>query len=624
LLVATSPSLLLGAETQLDIHKLCLNVEAAPEKLTAEDRMRLEQVPADSLVRGRALAILACYYRTLGKTLNLRKALATVALDEEGRWNFKEPDACLEYARLVFKDDRRKAAQAFDHLAEDKRDDQLYRVLAAEAAGDCLLEAHQPATALQAYDFAEKVGRHEEYLRENPRAALALKRIAAAKAKARRLADIDKFGEDFLQYREAEKLRRQDKDCAKALPIYQEMVKRFPGTVFAEAAELYQSYCLAALDKVDEAEKGAAAFYQKNKFGLYRGEALLLLGRLAVERRLDPNAGEKWFAEMEKWLGEVEAHDATLPNFLIKDAAKPLTEPPASERRTDFWGNINPSQIEPGQLVNRRTCPWYLDDLREQCAIWQGFLLFYAGRHKEALKKWELILKYDSQAAQMQAQGIPNNYSRLKGAADDGYMLAYPQEMQNFQGPQRLAVLVGDLYYGTEKFEWAQQTYQRLLKSGYGKLSPDARDYAQLGYARAVGRERGRDAILRELPKVWKDNYRKTFTQRNAKHSYAGHSLYSHDRALIAQAAEIFKELAFDGTKDRISWMAWIDYGLALDKLGKPEGEKVLREIAGAGHPEFSDAAKYHLEIIEMWKSYRRQEEEKAKGKGRQKEGEKP
>ena len=185
---------------------------------------------------------------------------------------------------------------------------------------------------------------------------------------------------------------------------------------------------------------------------------------------------------LDTWIQEVKSKPVlNITKLAVPDAARAVTTPPQEEKHVDFWGNVKKSEIKPGMLVNSKTCPWYLDDLKEQMAMYLGFLAFAEGKKDEALAWYKKILECDPQTRRMDTSGEWNDYSRLKWGVEHGYLYAYPQELALYTDQrQKLAVLLTDFYYVTQRFDEAARMAQRLLKGEFGVMSLAAREYPQL------------------------------------------------------------------------------------------------------------------------------------------------
>ncbi|MDO9541195.1 MAG: hypothetical protein Q7J98_02585, partial [Kiritimatiellia bacterium] len=86
----------------------------------------------------------------------------------------------------------------------------------------------------------------EKYLRE---------RITESMVSALRLWDIERYGEDFVLYREAEKMRREEAQYLEAYLAYKETETKYAETMYGEAARAYGIKCLWALAEPGNTEQ---------------------------------------------------------------------------------------------------------------------------------------------------------------------------------------------------------------------------------------------------------------------------------------------------------------------------------------------------------------------------------
>jgi len=144
-------------------------------------------------------------------------------------------------------------------------------------------------------------------------------------------------------------------------------------------------------------------------------------------------------------------------------------------------------------IQNRRTCPWYLNDLREKCALALGFLAFCRGASAEAVSWYDQAAQFDQKTIAHGQKGGWSNVKRLKWGVAHGYLYAYPAELALFQKDKRLAfaVLAGDFFYCTERFPQARAMAERLLAGEFGELNARQKDYAYFLQASAVYWEDG-------------------------------------------------------------------------------------------------------------------------------------
>jgi len=471
-----------------------------------------------------------------------------------------------------------EAVLLYDWLAQRAAGEQ--QALAAEGCGDALMVRREYAKAIAAYTFAIRcVGALRSQANPGACAGL-LERLQAALRQAERLRDIDLYGEDYVLYRDAERLRQGAPE--KALPVYAELVRRFPQSVYAEAAGVYSPYCLVEVGRTVQAEQALEAFWRRDKSGLYRGEALLTLGCIALERRLEPDAAKKWFDLLARWLADVPAEEKPLEKLHITAAAREVSKPPPQEKTVDFWGNVKRAAIQPGQLVNRRTCSWYLDDLHEQCAAFRGFLFFVQGERERAAKCYEAMLEHGSQTQTSGKAGLSSNYDRLRWGADHGYLYAYPQELALYRGRQRLAVLLGDFYYCTEDFAKAAEMATRLLDGQFGALSGPQCDYPQYLLASARYWAGGKKEAFLAYEKVLE---RRDGTLTEARATFAAGNIATEirDPEIARRGAQLLRALALSGGHNEFAYKAMIVYARSLATQGsKREAVRVLREVPEA------------------------------------------
>jgi tetratricopeptide (TPR) repeat protein len=549
----------------------------------------------------------------LGKTRDVRieALLGRVALAEnapEKALEFVKPwadkvdryDPVLAEAYLVSGEAchalgrNQQALVTFDWVA-GKADGKVL-ILAAKGCGEALIAMKEYPKAVEALDFALRYANSDTYYQQFGKL---LYQIRSLLAQARRLADIDLYGEDFVLYREAETGRRLQKNFKCAQEIYQDIRLRFPQGPYADPAQLYEAVCLLEMDKLKEAKALLAALRQSNPYGPYAGEALLELGRIALEHYVEPKAALGCFELLDTWIQEVRAKPVlNITKRAVPEAAVKVTTPPKEEKYVDFWGDVKRSEIKPGMLVSAATCSWYLDDLAEECATYLGFLYFAEGDKEKALEWYKKILDYDPMTRRLDTSGQWNDYSRLKWGVEHGYLYAYPQELAQFKDPRRkLAVLLTDLYYVTQQWDRAGGMAQRLLKGQFGALGPAEKEYPQLAYAGSVYWSEGRDKAIPEFLKVVRGGteHLATFTQQRAAYGAANLSLHVADKKVRADCRELLVELVRSPHQNEYTYKARIALAQSLIQEGrKAEGIDILNSFPKDAGP-YKELAVYFV-----------------------------
>jgi len=388
----------------------------------------------------------------------------------------------------------------------------------------------------------------------------ALAREPAAHGPQNRAADL---------YCRADRLRVEHKDFAPALQVYREIVRRFWESPYSDASRLNVGRCLLALGQVDEAEQHLKAFYEADPDGLYRGESLLALGRIALEHRLNLSGARTCFEGLEAWLAKAR-------KAVGGDALRP---PPHAER----------PRVKPGQLVNRETCWWYLHRLTERCAVYLGFVRFAVGDHQAAESTYKRIKRIPPLARKVDdptdpdRNGAWNNYTHLEDGAERGYLYAYPQELALYKKRprQRLAVLLFDFYYFMCQWDRGERMARRLLKGEFGPLEGRHREYPQYAYATALIETQGRKAAFHQYMKlVPAHNGRAaTWTQSRAALAAANITHTSSDEDLRRKSRQLYRRLIKAEEQNRFTYQARIELARDLVEFDgrREEGYELLR-----------------------------------------------
>ena len=231
------------------------------------------------------------------------------------------------------------------------------------------------------------------------------------------------------------------------------------------------------------AEERAEKFLERNKYGLYRGEVLLDIGTAHLVSNFDLENGEKWLTRAAEWFDSARQFDKDLQSFELPEQVRRASTPPKNERFKDRWENVRLSQPKPGDLFNRRTCEWYWNAKRKEVTVLQGLVAFAKEDHETAEKHWNLLSELDKEFyAQQQAAGWGDatTYSRLIWSLKNkkSSLYARPEEMSEFKIPKRrLAVLIGDCFYMSEKPMVAMSIFQRLEAKELGQMSKNETAY---------------------------------------------------------------------------------------------------------------------------------------------------
>ncbi|MFA7235254.1 MAG: hypothetical protein WC058_00195, partial [Phycisphaeraceae bacterium] len=283
-------------------------------------------------------------------------------------------------------------------------------------------------------------------------------------------------------------------------------------------------------------------------------------------------------------------------------------KPPDEERHRDFWGNIKKNPIEPGELVNRKTCPWYMDDLEEQCAKFRGFLAFASGDGKGATEQWNRIPKLDAtntDAGDLRTN--PNDYHRLMFGVEHGYLVAYPQDLALYEGRQKFAVLLGDFYYITQQFDKAVEICGRLLKAdkGMGRLNSAQQDYVHYLCGASLYRGKwkaGNDSVslaIREWDKIL-EHRDKTWSESRVAYEIGHLSRYSTNPQLRQHGEDLLLSLARSKDRNEFAYKAKFALALSWRRTGRTQESLAILKTLGPGDGDYYALAKYLIEHSEI------------------------
>ena len=313
----------------------------------------------------------------------------------------------------------------------------------------------------------------------------------------RRMAELDfkikaeRWGEDYAYYWFAQHARQADHplamdftdtskiypgegagraqvpeaDEALALEHYEALIRKYPHTVFAEAAGLYRAVCRIKLGRSQEAERDLEGFLAAAPMGLYRGEAMWVLGDVALQERWDAKAAKKRYEQALDWCGRVRALKEGARLYAVPEKAAEPAKAPAAWQKMQPSGVIERERIEPGAVVNRLTAPWYLDRLEAELRYRLGFLESLAGDWEKAMEHWRLIADLDPLLAKAQRERYFNTLRRLEGCARKRHFIGDTEENARIPDNVRPAIWWADFLFMTERFAAADALFDRLYRT---------------------------------------------------------------------------------------------------------------------------------------------------------------
>jgi tetratricopeptide (TPR) repeat protein len=306
------------------------------------------------------------------------------------------------------------------------------------------------------------------------------------------LADIEEFGLDYVLYRKAQRMRRadhpraldfvsvgrafgldpegpgiSDTDYEAARAQYIEITELFPNGVYTEASKLFAGVCRVHLGEPDGAIRDWMAFYRENPDGLYRGEALKLIGDSYLTALWDPRNAREAYERAVAWIESVSERSRILETYVVPQKSAEVSRPPkSSPRKFDAYGHIEREPLGTGVLFNRLTSSWYLEELRVALEWRLGFLAWLDGDAERAARHFDLALEHDVMLQRAKGRDFFNAHLRMTQVLKQTAMVETEEEMRGIRGKRRLALEWADLMFMLGNFDEARSLYRRIQSAG--------------------------------------------------------------------------------------------------------------------------------------------------------------
>jgi len=347
-------------------------------------------------------------------------------------------------------------------------------------------------------------------------------------AELRRRIRADQYGLDFVLYEEAQTLRKANHvnamdftdvagvfrsrdpglaprvpgaDFAAARARYEEIIRLFPEGVYSDASRLYGAVCLLHLGDGRRALNELMAFYRADPGGLYRGEALKLMGDVHLFAEGDRRNAREAYERAARWIETVKNQTRVLETYLAPAASRVLSTPPTAVRTLDRDGLLRTQAPPVHSLVNRVTAPWYLDALRAETEWKLAFLAALEGDAAKTRAHLDLALAHDPPLRRQVDAGALNAYSRILERVDAGKpLVGEAAELSGLREREALLIQWADMQFLLEHFDSARDLYRRIQTAAERADNGNAVARAALGeslLARAVQDPKRRESIPR-------------------------------------------------------------------------------------------------------------------------------
>ena len=293
----------------------------------------------------------------------------------------------------------------------------------------------------------------------------------ALKAEVEAEAMKQKFGATYGSYVKLRRLQvlvrrsKRPRYQKEALRVADEIIETDPASQFAAAAGYLKGDLLAARlseksDKkqIKEVKDYLEEFVKSQPDGLYRGEALMLLGKISLEIEWDAKDAEKFYKQALDWFRKArEKRDALSLYAPVNDDLKTQILPTQRPTTLNQWKRIVYHDEDPLKLYNTANAPvWYMDDKEKNCVYILGFLAFADNKYEIAESYWKKLPALDPDVLSMDPR-LSNVHKRLMASVKAKYMLFSSDEKKDVN--QKLKLQYGELLYMLEKFPESQEIF---------------------------------------------------------------------------------------------------------------------------------------------------------------------
>ncbi len=298
-----------------------------------------------------------------------------------------------------------------------------------------------------------------------------------------------------------------------ALKVADEIIETDPASQFAAAAGYLKGEIMASRLTENSPKKEIAevktylnSFVKAQPEGLYRGEALMLLGKISLEIEWNAKESEKYYTQALDYFRKArEKRDALSLYAAINDDLKNQSMPTQKPTTLNQWKRIVYHDEDPLKLYNTGNAPtWYINDKEKNCIFVTGFFKYTDGKYDEAMQIWETVGQLDPEIAGLDNLGVPNTLGRLKAACQQKKMIFSEEERKSLSNNIKLKIAHAELLFGLEQFEQSKETFSSMksLKiTDYDK----AAILIGIGYCDSMKMNTiDREKRIEEVNKTWK------------------------------------------------------------------------------------------------------------------------
>ena len=308
-----------------------------------------------------------------------------------------------------------------------------------------------------------------------------------------------KFGATYGNYVKLRRLQNLVKRSGtprylkKAQKVADEIIETDPASQFAAAAGYLKGEILASRLKenspkkeIKEVKDYLNRFVKQQPDGLYRGEALMLLGKISLEIEWNAKDAEKYYSQALAWFRKArEKRDALSLYAAMNDDLKKQSVPTQKPTTLNQWKRIVYHDEDPLKLYNTANAPvWYVDDKEKNCLFMLGFFSFINKKFIEAEKHWKNACVLDESIRHLEAAGLPNLSKRLQISCSQKFLVTDKLEQSGASSTEKLKIALIEMNFLSERIEEAKKEWIKLRSDS--KVTAPTKTIALLGEADCI------------------------------------------------------------------------------------------------------------------------------------------
>ncbi len=298
-------------------------------------------------------------------------------------------------------------------------------------------------------------------------------RVGLVEAKVQSQRATLQFGKEYGLY-VMMRLYADMKHYSKASEIAKQIIQEFPESMFSAAAGyslgVYILHDRTEPDEVKRIKKMVQwlqHFIEESPDGFYRGEALMLIGKIALEKLWNVKQAKRYYERALAYFIKARENRNALDLYtIIPDDLRTYSKPTESLTRYDKWLRTHRLEQDPVKVYNSFSAPpWYRNEQEKECRLMMGFFCFIDSNYTEAMAHWELIKSLDQGMA-----AIPNNaptvQKRLLTACEQKYFIFRNPDKENLKNDSFIKIIFyAEFLYTLERFDESVQYFKKIYEN---------------------------------------------------------------------------------------------------------------------------------------------------------------